>query len=58
MAMGCDFGQGPVLLPPLPQERFLKLLLQRISRPEDTVQGEHQGEQQSAATQPAQAMDG
>ena len=29
MAMGCDFGQGPVLLPPLPQEQFLKLLLQR-----------------------------
>jgi EAL domain-containing protein (putative c-di-GMP-specific phosphodiesterase class I) len=60
MAMGCDFGQGPVLLPPLPQERFLKLLLQRISRPGDTVQGEHQAEQQGApATMlPAQAVDG
>jgi EAL domain-containing protein (putative c-di-GMP-specific phosphodiesterase class I) len=60
MTMGCDFGQGPVLLPPLPQERFLKLLLQRISRPGDTVQGEHQAEQQGApaTTLPAQAVDG
>src|SRR5262245_47471720 len=54
MAMGCDFGQGPVLLPPLPQEQFLKLLLQRIRRPEDAADGELQGE---PATQPAQAID-
>jgi EAL domain-containing protein (putative c-di-GMP-specific phosphodiesterase class I) len=52
MAMGCDFGQGPVLLPPLPQEQFLKLLLQRIRRPEDAADGELQGE-----PQPAQAVD-
>jgi EAL domain-containing protein (putative c-di-GMP-specific phosphodiesterase class I) len=57
MAMGCDFGQGPVLLPPLAQERFLKLLLQRINRPEDTAQGDSQAEQQDV-TQPAQAIDG
>jgi len=44
MAMGCDFGQGPVLLPPLPQEQFLKLLLQRIRRPEDPADGEQEGE--------------
>jgi len=46
MAIGCDFGQGPVLLPALPQERFLKLLLQRIARPGDAVQGDHQAEEQ------------
>jgi len=46
MAIGCDFGQGSVLLPALPQERFLKLLLQRIARPGDAAQGDHQAEQQ------------
>src|SRR5215467_2496334 len=46
MAIGCDFGQGSVLLPALPQERFLKLLLQRIAKPGDTVQGDHQAEEQ------------
>jgi EAL domain-containing protein (putative c-di-GMP-specific phosphodiesterase class I) len=33
MAMGCDFGQGVLIAPPMPQERFIELLLQRINRP-------------------------
>lgn len=29
MVMGCDFGQGVLIAPPMPQERFLHLLRQR-----------------------------
>jgi len=29
MAMGCDFGQGVLIAPPMPKERFLDLLHQR-----------------------------
>ncbi|MET0539529.1 MAG: EAL domain-containing protein [Xanthobacteraceae bacterium] len=31
MIMGCDFGQGALIAPPMPQERFLELLRQRAS---------------------------
>jgi EAL domain-containing protein (putative c-di-GMP-specific phosphodiesterase class I) len=33
MVMGCDFGQGVLIAPPMPKERFLELLRQRMSRP-------------------------
>jgi EAL domain-containing protein (putative c-di-GMP-specific phosphodiesterase class I) len=33
MVMGCDFGQGALISPPMPKERFLELLRQRMSRP-------------------------
>ena len=33
MAMGCDFGQGILIAPPMPKERFLDLLRQRLNRP-------------------------
>jgi EAL domain-containing protein (putative c-di-GMP-specific phosphodiesterase class I) len=33
MVMGCDFGQGVLVAPPMPQERFLDLLRQRLSKP-------------------------
>lgn len=33
MVMGCDFGQGVLIAPPMPQERFLDLLRQRVNRP-------------------------
>jgi EAL domain-containing protein (putative c-di-GMP-specific phosphodiesterase class I) len=33
MVMGCDFGQGPLIAPPMPKERFLELLRQRMQRP-------------------------
>ncbi len=26
MVMGCDFGQGVLIAPPMPKERFLELL--------------------------------
>jgi EAL domain-containing protein (putative c-di-GMP-specific phosphodiesterase class I) len=33
LVMGCDFGQGVLIAPPMPQERFLGLLRQRLNRP-------------------------
>ncbi len=33
MVMGCDFGQGVLIAPPMPKERFLELLRQRMGRP-------------------------
>jgi EAL domain-containing protein (putative c-di-GMP-specific phosphodiesterase class I) len=33
MVMGCDFGQGPLVAPPMPKERFLELLRQRMNKP-------------------------
>ena len=33
MVMGCDFGQGVLIAPPMPKERFLDLLRQRMSGP-------------------------
>ena len=33
MVMGCDFGQGILIAPPMPKERFLELLRQRVSKP-------------------------
>jgi EAL domain-containing protein (putative c-di-GMP-specific phosphodiesterase class I) len=33
MVMGCDFGQGVLIAPPMPLERFLDLLRQRVSKP-------------------------
>jgi len=33
IVMGCDFGQGALIAPPLPKERFLELLRQRMNRP-------------------------
>jgi EAL domain-containing protein (putative c-di-GMP-specific phosphodiesterase class I) len=33
MVMGCDFGQGVLIAPPMPKARFLDLLRQRMSPP-------------------------
>ncbi len=33
MVMGCDFGQGALIAPPMPKERFLELLRQRMNKP-------------------------
>ena len=33
MVMGCDFGQGVLIAPPMPKERFLDLLRQRLNKP-------------------------
>jgi len=33
MVMGCDFGQGVLIAPPMPKERFLELLRQRLNKP-------------------------
>jgi EAL domain-containing protein (putative c-di-GMP-specific phosphodiesterase class I) len=42
MVMGCDFGQGVLIAPPMPKERFLDLLRQRMNKarpasPKDAV---------------------
>ena len=31
--MSCDFGQGALIAPPMPQERFIGLLRQRLNKP-------------------------
>jgi EAL domain-containing protein (putative c-di-GMP-specific phosphodiesterase class I) len=33
VVMGCDFGQGMLVAPPTPKERFLELLSQRMNKP-------------------------
>jgi EAL domain-containing protein (putative c-di-GMP-specific phosphodiesterase class I) len=33
IVMGCDFGQGVLIAPPMPQQRFLDLLCQRMNKP-------------------------
>ncbi len=33
MVMGCDFGQGVLIAPPMPKERFLELLRSRMNKP-------------------------
>jgi EAL domain-containing protein (putative c-di-GMP-specific phosphodiesterase class I) len=33
VVMGCDFGQGVLIAPPMPQERFIGLLRQRMNKP-------------------------
>jgi EAL domain-containing protein (putative c-di-GMP-specific phosphodiesterase class I) len=32
MVMGCDFGQGVLIAPPMPKDRFLDLLRQRMNK--------------------------
>jgi EAL domain-containing protein (putative c-di-GMP-specific phosphodiesterase class I) len=32
LVMGCDFGQGILIAPPMPRERFLGLLRQRLNK--------------------------
>jgi EAL domain-containing protein (putative c-di-GMP-specific phosphodiesterase class I) len=43
MVMGCDFGQGVLIAPPMPKERFVELLCQRMNKgrpasPRDAMQ--------------------
>lgn len=33
VVMGCDYGQGMLVAPPMPKERFLELLRQRMNKP-------------------------
>jgi len=41
MVMGCDFGQGVLIAPPMPQQRFLDLLYQRVKpRPQAAASDE------------------
>lgn len=47
VVMGCDFGQGMLVAPPMPKERFLELLRQRLNKPKP--QAEPIGEAVAAA---------
>jgi EAL domain-containing protein (putative c-di-GMP-specific phosphodiesterase class I) len=44
MVMGCDFGQGVLIAPPMPQEHFLDLLRQRVSKARPHAQDAALGE--------------
>jgi EAL domain-containing protein (putative c-di-GMP-specific phosphodiesterase class I) len=33
MVMGCDFGQGALIAPPMPKDRLLELLRARLNKP-------------------------
>lgn len=50
--MRCDFGQGVLLSPPMPKERFISLLNSRMNRPkaEPTAEGAPQQPEAQAAT--------
>ncbi len=41
MVMGCDFGQGVLIAPPMPKERFLDLLRQRVNKPRAAAEPTH-----------------
>jgi EAL domain-containing protein (putative c-di-GMP-specific phosphodiesterase class I) len=43
VSMGCDFGQGVLVAPPMPQEVFLDLLLQRLNKARSQADGETPG---------------
>jgi EAL domain-containing protein (putative c-di-GMP-specific phosphodiesterase class I) len=34
VVMGCDFGQGVLIAPPMPKDTFIELLRQKLSRPQ------------------------
>jgi EAL domain-containing protein (putative c-di-GMP-specific phosphodiesterase class I) len=40
MVMGCDFGQGVLIAPPMPKERFLGLLRERMNKPRSAASRE------------------
>src|SRR5262249_50689503 len=56
MAMGCDFAQGALIAPAMPQEQFLELLLRRLSGPgagaADVAQGSAKEARSSAPAAP------
>ncbi|HZV05696.1 MAG TPA: EAL domain-containing protein [Gemmataceae bacterium] len=41
MVMGCDFGQGALIAPPMPKQDFLDLLRQRLARSRPAAPAEH-----------------
>jgi EAL domain-containing protein (putative c-di-GMP-specific phosphodiesterase class I) len=56
MAMGCDFGQGALIAPAMPQEQFLELLLRRHNGPGGSaVDGAPANESAQEARAPAPA---
>jgi EAL domain-containing protein (putative c-di-GMP-specific phosphodiesterase class I) len=51
MAMGCDFGQGALIAPAMPQEEFLGLLQERINkaRPQASLAGQERAPESPGA---------
>lgn len=48
IVMGCDLGQGMLLAPPLPKERFLDALRQHSNKPRITDHGSQKGNERVA----------
>jgi EAL domain-containing protein (putative c-di-GMP-specific phosphodiesterase class I) len=48
IVMGCDLGQGMLLAPPLPKERFLDALRQHSNKPRTTDHGSQKGNERVA----------
>jgi EAL domain-containing protein (putative c-di-GMP-specific phosphodiesterase class I) len=48
LMMGCDFGQGVLIAPPMPQERFIDLLRQRLNKPRQAESAPISSQPQSA----------
>ena len=48
--MGCDFGQGQLIAPPMPMQDFMALLQQRMNKPKvKPAEAAHAGEAEPAA---------
>jgi EAL domain-containing protein (putative c-di-GMP-specific phosphodiesterase class I) len=48
IVMGCDLGQGTLLAPPLPKERFLEALRQHSNKPRAADQASQEGNERVA----------
>ena len=48
IVMGCDFGQGTLLAPPLPKERFLDALRQHSNKPRAADHASQEGDERVA----------
>ena len=48
IVMGCDFGQGTLLAPPLPKERFLDALRQHSNKPRAADHASQEGNERVA----------
>jgi EAL domain-containing protein (putative c-di-GMP-specific phosphodiesterase class I) len=47
--MGCDFGQGHLIAPPMPKDDFMALLQQRMNKPRPKPPADQAGEHPPAA---------
>lgn len=48
MVMGCDFGQGMLVAPPMPKDQFLDALRQHMNKPRTPQQPAGEGTERVA----------